>query len=80
MSVARKAPVQSPAETVTLSDADIASERAVTRRSLLTALGLGAGAAAGVVFSPNSAPAADAKSKKKKKPEPKKPNEETDKD
>jgi hypothetical protein len=30
----------------TLSDADIASQRAVTRRSLITVLGLGAGLAA----------------------------------
>jgi hypothetical protein len=33
-------------KTHTLSDADITSERAVTRRTLLTALGLGAGLAA----------------------------------
>jgi hypothetical protein len=33
----------------TLSDADISSTRAVTRRSLLTALGVGAGLAAAAV-------------------------------
>jgi hypothetical protein len=33
----------------TLSDADITSARAVTRRTLLTALGLGAGVAAAAV-------------------------------
>jgi hypothetical protein len=33
----------------TLSDADIASQRAVTRRALISALGLGAGIAAAAV-------------------------------
>lgn len=68
--------------TVTLTDAEITAERGVTRRSLLGALGLGAGAAATVMLgAPEAAPAADASSKKKKaKRPPKKPKEETDKD
>jgi hypothetical protein len=80
--VARKTPTGSEPATVTLTGADITAERSVTRRSLLGALGLGAGAAATVVFgAPQSAPAADDNSKKKKsKKPPKKPKEETDKD
>jgi hypothetical protein len=79
------APKQVPADaqsTISLSDTDISAERGVTRRSLLGALGLGAGAAATVVFgAPEVAPAADDSSKKKKsKKPPKKPKEETDKD
>jgi len=68
--------------TVTLTEAEITAERRVTRRSLLGALGLGAGAAATVMLgAPEAAPAADASSKKKKaKKPPKKPKEETDKD
>jgi hypothetical protein len=67
-------------ETVTLTDADITAERRVTRRSLLGALGLGAGAAATVMLgAPEAAPAASSKKKKAKNP-PKKPKEETDKD
>ena len=61
----------------------IVSERRVTRRSLLGALGLGAGAAATVIFAAERAPAADASSKKKKaakKPAKKPKEEETDKD
>jgi hypothetical protein len=68
--------------TVTLTDAEISGERRVSRRSLLGALSLGAGAAATVMLgAPEAAPAADASTKKKnaKKP-PKKPKEETDKD
>jgi hypothetical protein len=68
---------------LTLSDADITSERAVTRRSLLGVLGVGAGVAAAVAFgTADSAPAADSdkakdtKSKKKKAP----PKEEADSD
>jgi len=79
--VARKLPAVSEQATVTLTDADITAERSVTRRSLLGALGIGAGAAATVVFAPQAAPAADDSSKKKKsKKTPKKPKEETDKD
>ena len=51
-------------------DADIVCERRVTRRSLLGALGLGAGAAATVIFAAERAPAADASSKKKKAKKP----------
>jgi len=69
------------AETVTLTDADITAERRLTRRSLLGALGLGAGAAATVMLgAPEVAPAADDTKKKKSKKSPKKPKEETDKD
>jgi hypothetical protein len=55
---------------------------AATRRSLLGALGLGAGAAATVILAAKRAPAADASSKKKKakKPAKKPKEEETDKD
>jgi len=73
-----------PAEkTHTLCDADITSERAVTRRSLLGALGVGAGVAAAVAFgTAESAPAADADkakdAKKKQKKAP--PKEEADSD
>jgi hypothetical protein len=68
---------------LTLSDADKISSR-VTRRSLLSALGLGAGvAAAATLGATDSAPAADPDSKTKKKsakkPAPK-PKEESDSD
>jgi hypothetical protein len=43
--------------TRTLSEADITSARAVTRRTLLTALGLGAGLAAATVAHAQSTPA-----------------------
>ena len=74
---------RAPAEKAfTLSDADIASERAVTRRSLLGVLGVGAGVAAAVAFgTAEDAPAADsdkAKDTKKKKKAP--PKEEADSD
>jgi ribosomal protein L12E/L44/L45/RPP1/RPP2 len=66
-----------------LSDDDITSQRAVTRRSMLGVLGVGAGVAAAVAFgTADSVPAADAdkakdaKSKKKKAP----PKEEADSD
>jgi len=68
---------------VTLTDADIISQRSVTRRSLLGVLGLSAGAAATVAFGTiDSAPAADSDSKKKttKKPPPKKPKPADDND
>ena len=79
--MARKIPAVSAQATVTLTDADITAERSVTRRSLLGALGLGAGAAATVMFAtPQAAPAADSSKKKKSKKTPKKPKEETDKD
>jgi hypothetical protein len=44
-------------KTQTLSDADITSARAVTRRTLLTALGLGAGLAASVAAHAQNTPA-----------------------
>jgi hypothetical protein len=79
--VARKIPAVSAQATLTLTDADITAERSVTRRSLLGALGIGAGAAATVMFAtPQAAPAADSSKKKKSKKTPKKPKEETDKD
>lgn len=79
--MARKIPAVSAQATVTLTDADITAERSVTRRSLLGALGIGAGAAATVMFAtPQAAPAADSSKKKKSKKTPKKPKEETDKD
>jgi hypothetical protein len=79
--VARKIPAVSAQATVTLTDADITAERSVTRRSLLGALGIGAGAAATVMFAtPQAAPAADSSKKKKSKKTPKRPKEETDKD
>jgi hypothetical protein len=74
IAVSRKSPAEEP---VTLSDADIGSERAVTRRSLLGVLGIGAGVAAGALLgSTTSAPAADSDAAKKpapKKAAPKKP-------
>ena len=79
--MARKIPAVSAQATVTLTDADITAERSVTRRSLLGALGIGAGAAATVMFATSqAAPAADISKKKKSKKTPKKPKEETDKD
>jgi hypothetical protein len=79
--LARKIPAVSEQATVTLTDADITAERSVTRRSLLGALGIGAGAAATVMFAtPQAALAADSSKKKKSKKTPKKPKEETDKD
>jgi len=79
--VARKTPAVSEQATVTLTDADITAERSVTRRSLLGALGIGAGAAATVmVATPQAAPAADSSKKKKSNKTTKKPKEETDKD
>ena len=76
----RKARLDSLDEPLTLSDADITSQRAVTRRSLLGVLGITAGAAATVAFGTTddvfAADAADAKDKKKKK----KPPEESDSD
>lgn len=78
----RKAPPARVETPLTLSDADISSEPAVTRRSLLGALGVGAGVAAAVAFgTAQSAPAADsdkAKDTKKKKKAP--PKEEADSD
>ena len=89
--MSQKTSVEQP---VTLSDADIGSERVVTRRSLLGVLGLGAGVAAGAMLgSTTSAPAADSDAAKKpapkkaapkkppaKKAAPKKKKEETDND
>jgi hypothetical protein len=91
IAVSRKTPAEQP---VTLSDADIGSERVVSRRSLLGVLGLGAGVAAGAMLgTPTSAPAADSDAAKKpapkkaapkkppaKKAAPKKKKEETDND
>jgi ribosomal protein L12E/L44/L45/RPP1/RPP2 len=80
--VTRKAPSARVDTPLTLSDGDISSERAVTRRSLLGALGVGAGVAAAVAFgTAQSAPAADSekpKETKKKKKAP--PKEEADSD
>ena len=79
--MARKRSAVSAPETVTLSDADIVSERRVTRRSLLGALGLGAGAAATVIFAAERAPAAARQQKEKGQEARKKAKEEeTDKD
>jgi hypothetical protein len=73
---------QSAGEPITLTDADIVSERTVTRRGLLGTLGLGAGAVLTGVLAPNSAAeaadSADKKKKSTKKPAPKK--EEADSD
>jgi hypothetical protein len=81
--VTRKARPASVDKPLTLSEADITSERAVTRRSLLGALGVGAGVAAAVAFgTAESVPAADTKKEKdtakKKKAPPK--EEEADHD
>jgi hypothetical protein len=69
----------------TLSDADITSQRAVTRRSLLGVLGVSAGVAAAMAFGTAEGVAAadadkskDAKPSKKKKKTP--PKEEADSD
>lgn len=78
----RKAPLAPAEKPLTLSETDISSERAVTRRSLLGALGVGAGVAAAVAFgTAESVPAHDTKkakdaAKKKKAP----PKEEADHD
>ena len=91
IAVSQKRPVEQP---VTLSDADIGSERVVSRRSLLGVLGIGAGVAAGAMLgTTTSAPAADSDAAKKpapkkaapkkppaKKAAPKKKKEETDND
>jgi hypothetical protein len=81
--VARKDAPKPADKAQTLSDADITSERAVTRRSLLGVLGVGAGVAAAVAFgTAESAPAADSDkakdTKKKQKKAP--PKEEADSD
>jgi hypothetical protein len=89
--VKRKHPAE---QHVTLADADIGSERVVSRRSLLGVLGIGAGVAAGAMLgTTTSAPAADSDAAKKpapkkaapkkppaKKTAPKKKKEETDND
>lgn len=88
--MSRKTPTEQP---VTLSDADIGSERVVSRRSLLGVLGIGAGVAAGTMLgTAGSAPAADSEATKKAAPKkaaakkppakkaPAKKKEETDKD
>jgi hypothetical protein len=81
--VTRNARPGSDGKAPTLSDADITSERAVTRRSLLGALGVGAGVAAAVAFgTADGVPAADTE-KKNTKPKNKKktpPKEESDAD
>jgi hypothetical protein len=82
MPVMDKVPSEPTDKRHTLFDADISSQRAVTRRSLLGVLGVGAGVAAAVAFgTADSVPAADSdKSKdtkgKKKVP----PKEEADSD
>ena len=87
----RKAPPAPAQSTVTLSDTDIVSKRAVTRRTVLGALGIGSGlAAAATVSGLTPTEAADGsqtdkgkktppKKKTPKKPAPK-PKEETDND
>jgi hypothetical protein len=87
MRVTRKATPASTEKAVTLSDADISSQR-VTRRSLLGTLGLGASVAAAATFGAAKIAHADSDAKKKapakkpsdKKPPPKKKTEETDSD
>ena len=82
-SVTRATPPPVAEQPITLSDADIASEPNVSRRSLLGTLGITAGLAAAVALgTADSAPAADTDTKKKKKAPPKKPapKEETDSD
>lgn len=70
--------LDSPKTPLTLSDADITSQRAVTRRSLLGVLGMTAGAAATAALgTADGAFAADADTTKKKK---KKTKEESDSD
>jgi hypothetical protein len=79
--VTRKASLAATKGSLTLSDADITSQPSVTRRSLLGALGIGAGvAAAATLGSVEQAPAADTDSKKGKKQTKKPPKEETDSD
>lgn len=70
-----------PGQPLTLSDTDIKSQR-VSRRTLLGALGLGAGVAATVAFgTADSAPAADGEKAKKKAGKKKTPpKEESDSD
>jgi hypothetical protein len=83
--VARKNTAEPAKKARTLSDAEITSKRAVTRRSLLGVLGVGAGVTAAVAFgTAGSVPAADSDkgkdttdTKKKKKAPPK---EEADSD
>jgi hypothetical protein len=91
IAVSRKMPA---GQSFTLSDADIGSERVVSRRSLLGVLGIGAGVAAGAILGTTKrAPAADSDASKKaapkkaapkqppaKKAAPKKKKEETDND
>jgi hypothetical protein len=74
--VTAKTPDGSKERPVTLTDGDIDSRRALSRRSVLGGLGLGAGAAASVVFGAANDAFADAGSKKKKG----KPKEEADAD
>lgn len=65
--MARKASPPANATALTLSDADITSQR-VTRRSLLGTLGLGAGVAAAAAFGAAEIAHADAGTKKKAPP------------
>jgi hypothetical protein len=78
--VARKSREPAP-KSLTLSDADITSEPAVTRRSLLGVLGVGAGVAAAVAFgTAESAFAADSDKEKDTKKKKKTPPKEADSD
>jgi hypothetical protein len=85
--VAHKLPAAPAEKPLTLSDADISSQRAVTRRSLFAVLGITAGVAAAAAFgTADDAPAADGKSDadsgstKKKRTTKKPPKEESDSD
>lgn len=71
-SVTRKAPPTATETPLTLSDADITSRR-VTRRTLLGALGLGAGVATAATLGVTDVANADSGDAKKKKAPPKKP-------
>lgn len=71
LSVTRKAP-STATEMLTLSDADITSRR-VTRRTLLGALGLGAGVATAATLGVTDIASADSGDAKEKKAPPKKP-------
>jgi hypothetical protein len=76
-SVSRNTPPKTAEAPCTLSDADITSQRAVTRRSLLGALGVGAGVAAAAAFGASEdAFAADTEKKKKDTKAKKKPKKE----
>ena len=86
--MAHKAPAAPAEKPLTLSEADISSQRAVTRRSLFAVVGIAAGVAATTAFgTADDAPAADGKSdadsdgrKKKRTTKKPPPKEEADSD